>query len=545
MFLTVPAMVRSLRIMHPSLGSLCAHMVVLTIVTHVQAATLDFSGRTWNIKQSNSPVGPGPNLFSDDPNDVFADQDGLHLTIQQSGGTWYSTEVILDESLGYGTYMFQTTSRQDIIDANAVFGAFTWDPFGTSPIPGNANREIDFEDTRFGNSADPTNSQVVVQPFDTPGNLERITLPDLSQDAALTRFFTWSPGKVEFTTLQGHHSPLSFPASSVIHQLTYIDNGADKRVPIPDRENFRFNLWLFESSAPAGLQQVEVVVNDFQFLPLPPSDDVLLFDFESGNQGWGSFGAITLASGEVPTGGSEGQGRFHSGDFSQPDATNFGIVDVSPTKQDLSSFIGLSVDAFMQDVSGQPTFVGVKELEIIVETAAAEEFLAPVVTMTDEYQTFAVAFDDFSSSATALPPTATDLTNVTIKLVVRNEDGTGTAELRYDEVYGLHSINNADFDADFDIDGLDFLTWQLGFGNGTTHSQGDADNSRTVDSTDLFFWENQYGSQTGSITSAISRVPEPWSLLIACVAIICWIYIFERRGSVPHSSRITIAQDSV
>jgi len=485
------------------------------------AASLDFAGRTWNIKQSNSPVGPGPNLFSASPNDVWSDQDGLHLSIHKNGPFWYSTEVILDESLGYGTYMIQTDSRQDILNANAVFGAFTWDSNGGSPIPGSPNREIDFEDSRFGNAADSTNSQVVVQPFNVPGNLERFTLPDLSSDAKLTRFFTWSPGKVEFTTLKGHHSPTNFPPADVIHQYTYLDDGVNHFVPIPDRENYRMNLWLFESSAPVGDQEVEVLISDFQYLPLPPSDNTVLFDFESGNQSWGSFGAITTGSGELPTGGSIGQGRFHTADYSDPNA-GFGIVDISPAGQDLSTFLGLSVDALFEDVDGQPPFVGTKELEIIVETPSFEEFIT-TVTMTDEYQTFSVAFEDFQSGLTSLPPTPTQLSDVAIKLVVRNESGTGFGDLHYDQITGLNSIDNADFDADLEVDGNDFLVWQRGHGNGSLHSEGDANNSLTVDGSDLSLWENQYGSIGGSLTAAISSVPEPASstaLLFGLVGVI-------------------------
>ncbi len=236
------------------------------------AVTLNFAGRTWNVKQSVSPVGPGPNRFSSNSNDVWVDAAGLHLTIHKYGSAWYSTEVILNESLGYGTYMFQTTSRQDILDANATFGAFTWDPFGGDTIPDNPNREIDFEDGRWSNPNDPTNSQVVLQPYYRSGNLQRITLPDLSEDAALTRFFTWAPHKVEFYTLRGHHSPTDYPPAAVIHHYQYTANGVNRLVPTPGRENFRFNLWLFRGAPPVSEQPVEVVVNEFAYLPLIPGD---------------------------------------------------------------------------------------------------------------------------------------------------------------------------------------------------------------------------------------------------------------------------------
>ena len=249
-----------------------AGCLLITCVSSASAVDLQFAQRTWKVKQAAEPVGPGPNRFSSNPNDVWEDDNGLHLTIHKHGAFWYSTEVILNESLGYGTYAFQTTSRQDILNANATFGAFTWDTAGGDTIPDNPNREIDFEDGRWGNANDPTNSQVVVQPYYKSGNLKRITLPDLSDNADLTRFFTWSPGKVEFYTLRGHHSPTDFPEESVIHHYEYLDNGANRLVPHPGAENFRFNLWLFRSSAPVDEQNVEVVINDFTFLPLKPGD---------------------------------------------------------------------------------------------------------------------------------------------------------------------------------------------------------------------------------------------------------------------------------
>jgi hypothetical protein len=239
---------------------------------------LAFAGRNWGVKEASQPVGPGGNLFSANSNNVWVDQDGLHLTIQNHGGQWYSTEVVLTEKLGYGTYAFQTSSRQDILDANATFGAFSWDPFGDDErIPAWPNREIDFEDTRWGDPLSSTNAQTVVQPYWAPGALNEFTLPDLSDDASLTRFFTWSPGRVEFYTLLGHLQPNAFPPEAIIDHYVYTENiAAGQIVPEPRRENFRFNLWLNDSS-PSDNQPVEVVVNNFQFVALLPGD----FDLDS------------------------------------------------------------------------------------------------------------------------------------------------------------------------------------------------------------------------------------------------------------------------
>ncbi len=155
--------------------------------------TIEFAGHTWAVKEAPRPVGPGPveaggNHFSYSPSDVWTDGEGLHLTINQHDGYWWATEVILLERLGYGTYTFQTQSRTDTLDVNATFGAFTWDSYGDDEASGRStHREIDFEDSRWGNATDPTNAQMVVQPWDEPGNLRRYTIPDLSGDMALTR----------------------------------------------------------------------------------------------------------------------------------------------------------------------------------------------------------------------------------------------------------------------------------------------------------------------------------------------------------------------
>jgi CSLREA domain-containing protein len=240
--------------------------------------TFEFAGRTWGIKEAPLPVGPGNNRFSDEQTDVFVDQDGLHLTVNFHDGEWWATEVVLLDELGYGTYSFQTNSEVDDLDVHMTFGAFTWDPYGDDESGASQHREIDFEDGRWGNASDPTNAQTVVQPFDTPGNLHRYTIPDLSSDPALTRFFTWRKDQIEFTVLRGHHTPSNFAAEDIIHQNTFLhDATASHFVPAMGRESFRFNLWIIGGQTePADGQSVEVVVNDFNFTPLNPMGQPLL-----------------------------------------------------------------------------------------------------------------------------------------------------------------------------------------------------------------------------------------------------------------------------
>ncbi len=67
----------------------------------------------------------------------------------------------------------------------------------------------------------------------------------------------------------------------------------------------------------------------------------------------------------------------------------------------------------------------------------------------------------------------------------------------------------ADFDADGDVDGADFLIWQRGLrSDGGTPAGGDANGDGAVNAADLAIWRNQFGPAPSAI--ALQRsVPEP------------------------------------
>ena len=208
--------------------------------------TIVWAGRTWHVKSSRSAVGPGPNLFSASPANVWIDGEGqLHLRITNRGGIWYCAEIIGADSLGYGAYEFVLESPVDALDANVVLGLFTW-----SDRAQYNHREIDVEFARWGNAADPANAQYVVQPYDRAGNLVRFTEPAAPWS---THVFTWRPGAVDFAS------------TSTAGSNGWMYNGSD--VPKPGGETVRLNLWLFQGQPPTDGQEVEVVVRRFTFLP--------------------------------------------------------------------------------------------------------------------------------------------------------------------------------------------------------------------------------------------------------------------------------------
>jgi len=232
--------------------------------------TVDFAGYQWGVKESPGNAGPGKNSFSNSPQDIWVDRQGLHLTTKNHDNHWWATEAINAQPLGYGTYVVQTNSRVDLLDPTVTFGAFTWDVYGDDTVAPSPNRELDFEDARWGNANDPTNSQFVVQPHGTLGNLKRYTVPDLSGDPALTRIMIWTPDGVRFLALRGHHTADSFTAGDIIIDWTY-----SGEVPDPGRAAFRFNLWPASvelgGTIPepvTGLPQ-EVIVSGFFFNAVP------------------------------------------------------------------------------------------------------------------------------------------------------------------------------------------------------------------------------------------------------------------------------------
>lgn len=66
---------------------------------------------------------------------------------------------------------------------------------------------------------------------------------------------------------------------------------------------------------------------------------------------------------------------------------------------------------------------------------------------------------------------------------------------------GVVLPDDADFNEDDEISGLDFLAWQINFGitTGATTAQGDANHDGAVDGEDLAIWNSQYGTSGGEL----------------------------------------------
>ena len=243
---------------------------------------LTFAGRDWTIKHRDSVLmGPGPNFFSDHPNDVWVDDDGfLHLTITQRDGSWHATEVVSVESMGYGTYTWTIQGDMLDIDPQVVLGLFTWDNY---TFQEEANSEVDIEFSKWGEDLDTTTLQYGVQPIAFgPYNAERAYKPQgdsLYTAGISTHEFTWTDTLITWRSWAGEYSQnpeilgyWEFDDSNPA-RIKYEGPNVSDPIVIPgpgDSTNARMNYWLLTgpTAGPDNGRRHEVIIRDFIYQPL-------------------------------------------------------------------------------------------------------------------------------------------------------------------------------------------------------------------------------------------------------------------------------------
>lgn len=201
---------------------------------------IKFSGYEWQVKSSEGKLSPGPNFFDPSSDSVFVDAKGhLHLKVRKAEKGWTCSEVVLNKSLGYGTYPFTLASPPSALDDNLILGLFVYE---------DDTKEIDIELAKWGDSSAP-NAQFVVQPYDRAGNMKRFSLPP--DEKGTTASFNWQKDSISFSAKAGSFSE------------TWGYSGRD--IPTPNMERSIINLWLMKGENPKVEKEFEVVVKQFSF----------------------------------------------------------------------------------------------------------------------------------------------------------------------------------------------------------------------------------------------------------------------------------------
>ena len=209
--------------------------------------TIQFSGYEWQVRSVSSPRGGRINTYSN--TNAWTDANGfLHLRIARNGEVWSCAEVKLSRSLGYGTYVFVVRDVSQLEPA-AVLSMFTWDEADA----GQNHREMNIELARWGDPASK-NAQYVVQPYYVPANVLRFNAPA----GPLTHSLRWEAGEAAFKTVRG----TSANSPAVIAEHTFTTG-----VPAPGGELIHLDLYIFGNEENPLQNDVEVVIEKFEYLP--------------------------------------------------------------------------------------------------------------------------------------------------------------------------------------------------------------------------------------------------------------------------------------
>jgi hypothetical protein len=270
-------------------GVAVAFVLAFTLTATTQAESFEWSGYRWQVRTSNNrPQGPGPNLFSDSKENVFVDDDGnLHLRITKNDqGKWVCAEASIVESLGYGTYEWELSSRYDTLASNAVVGLFTYSSpeniaRQTKGVIGNkvadTPHEIDIEFTGAWGDANVfyTSHDPDIKP-PSQGFYQALT------GDYTTHRFTWKPDSIHWESFNGHVAGQKSPSNAITEQregdqknkpATFTYQGPV--VPKDLDEKVIVNFWLFddksEVKSPTDGKPQEIIIHSFQFTPLENS----------------------------------------------------------------------------------------------------------------------------------------------------------------------------------------------------------------------------------------------------------------------------------
>jgi hypothetical protein len=234
-------------------GFVASILLITAAICNAQTRHFEWSNRTWAVRDTSVGVaGPGPNLWSSDPSQVFVDDGGdLHLVTQPKNssyappGSWACVEVFLEEPLGYGTYQFTVKGDVSDLDSNVVLGLFLY---------ADDSHEIDIEFAKWGNDG-ATNADYVNQPNTGPDKALLWNQPALSQSSHMFEWFDasaiyWASAANE--SMNNPYQTFSTTAS----------------VPTADGMLLRINLWLFRGTTQMS-EPLEVVISNFKFYPAP------------------------------------------------------------------------------------------------------------------------------------------------------------------------------------------------------------------------------------------------------------------------------------
>jgi len=250
--------------------------------TNKSDTPLEFSEMFWDIKEyETTQWGPGRNYFSSNPDHVWVDNEGvLHLSISERDGKWYSTEVIAQKPMGYGTYTFTIEGDLKSLAKNVILGLFTWNETSFKQA---GNSELDIEISRWGKVTEGQMISYAVQPIGSDiiyeERTKQIEINDsLFLNGTSTHVIIWKPNQIDWRSYRGNEKV----ERNLIAEWKFTDDNPGRSkvendtrsnvfvIPEPgDNTHARINFWVQEGSSqgPIGDLRQEVLIRSFEFTP--------------------------------------------------------------------------------------------------------------------------------------------------------------------------------------------------------------------------------------------------------------------------------------
>eukprot|EP00741_Cyanophora_paradoxa_P022484 tig00021464_g21710.t1 len=140
-------------------------------------------------------------------------------------GRWFSTEVVLQDVLSYGTYLWWLEGPLPFNDPNVVLGLFFW------------------EEERFGAAYDPIRNY-------RPAKLRVVMNATGDPAVRLTVKVVWTAGTALFRVYKGWHCTSNLLSTEVKPEPMFEGSLVAPFIPTPAKQRVRMNLWRYPAAEP-------------------------------------------------------------------------------------------------------------------------------------------------------------------------------------------------------------------------------------------------------------------------------------------------------
>lgn len=227
----------------------------------------------WQAKEGTHGPGPiHPNQWAK-KNVIVDDNGNLCLKITNNEGQWYSSEVRTKEFAKYGTYIFDmvlsSPDHLDILDANITTGVFFYE--------GITEKEFDIEFAKWGYPNEIRNTECSIHsPYGSYSSLFHTGSagpePGAFEYKKLRASISWTPHQIIYkvyrATLDGGEETYwefqggwEYDVNNENYQAKFIPTEEDGM-------RVHFNFWLLNGLAPLNNSEAEIMITDYQFIPL-------------------------------------------------------------------------------------------------------------------------------------------------------------------------------------------------------------------------------------------------------------------------------------